>query len=264
MKLKLSKNHLPTSKAWQVLKPLEQYHNEVDGIDTVWGLGVQNSIIVQNAVNQDRNWLFTDMPYWNRYDPSRPNDEFHWRTCVNNIHCNNVFDLPNDRSKHIELKDWRVDGEYILVAPSSSGIHNIIGQPEWLKKTLNRLLSTDLPVKVRYKPRKNGTSGPHVADIPLIDDLRNAKYVVTSCSIVGVEAIIEGIPTFCEPQSACAPVAGSWITSESKSGSFSLVPAYPDRQMWLNTLSYHQWTSSEFSSGRFASEFGQLYPEVFK
>lgn len=257
MKLKLSKNHLPTSKAWQVLTPLEKYYDEVDGIDTVWGLGVQNSIIVQNAVNQDRNWLFTDMPYWNRYDPSRPNDEFHWRTCVNNIHCNNVFNLPNDRCKHIELKEWTTDGEYILVAPSSSGIHNLLGTPNWTKETVAKLQTlTDLPIKIRNKPRKNGTSGPHVADVHLQEDFSKAKFVVTSCSIVGVESVIAGIPTFCEPQAACAPVSNTDI--------FSLEPKYPDRQMWLNTLSYHQWTPREIDSGRFASEFKQLYPEVFK
>lgn len=255
MKLKLATNHGPTSKAWQVLNPFGQYKDD-NGVDTVWGLGAGNFNIVKTAMQAKKNWLYTDMPYWNRYHPDRPNDEYHWRTCVNGVHCNKIFNLPNDRSRQIELKEWTHEGEYILVAPSSDTIHRHIGKTNWTHDTVTKLKTlTDLPIKIRNKPRKNGTSGPHVADVPLQEDLRNAKYVITSCSLVGVEAVIQGKPVFSEPQAACAPVANTDI--------FSLVPKFPDRQMWINTLSYHQWTPSEIQSGQFATSFKNLYPEIF-
>ena len=256
MKLKLATNHGPESKAWQVLSPLKQY-NDLTGIDTVWGLGAGNFAVVKNCIAENKNWLYTDMPYWNRYNPHEPNKTYHWRTCLNNVHCNQVFDLPNDRSKHIELKEWRHDGEYILIAPSSDTIHRYLGKTTWTQETVAKLKQiTDLPIKIRSKPRKKGTSGPHVADTPLSEDFSKAKYVITSCSMVGVEAVIEGIPTFCEPEAGCAPVANTDI--------FSLVPKFDDRQQWLNTLSYHQWTTSEIQSGQFESTFKNIYRDLFE
>lgn len=249
MKLRLATNHGPESKAWQVLNGLKQFDSD-DGIDTVWGLGSGNFEIVKQA----KNFLFTDMPYWNRYNPEQPNQQYNWRICVNNIHVNKTFDLPSDRSHAIQLREWRDHGEYILVAPSSDTIHRYIGKPNWLNDTVEKLKSlTDLPMKVRPKPRKKGTSGPHVADVPLSEDFINAKYVITSCSVVGVESVIAGIPTFCEPQAACAPVANTDI--------FSLKPMFPDRQQWINTLSYHQWTPIEIAQGKFLEIYKNLYKE---
>ena len=251
MKLKLSKSHGPDSKAWQVLRALQQFENP-NGIDTVWGLGSGNFDVVKQA----KHFLFTDMPYWNRYNPDIPNGEYNWRMCVDGIHVNQVFDLPDDRSKHIELKDWKDSGDYILVAPSSPTIHRYIDKTNWLDETVAKLKSiTDIPIKVRNKPRRKGTSGPHVADVSLEQDLSNAKYVVTSCSVVGVESVIEGIPTFCEPQAACAPVSSTDI--------FSLQPKFPDRTKWINTLSYHQWTPREIQQGVFVEIYKQIYKEVF-
>jgi len=256
MKLKLSTNHGPDSKAWQVLKPLQQYQN-IEGIDTVWGLGSGNFNIVKSCILEKKNWIYTDMPYWNRFNPNNPSGTYHWRICVNGVHCNKIFDFPNDRSKHIELKEWKHEGEYILVAPSSDTIHRYLNKPNWTDDTIKKLKNiTDMPIKVRPKPRKNGTSGPYVADTPLIEDLRNAKYVITSCSMVGVESIIEGIPTFCEPQAGCAPVSNTDI--------FSLEPRFVDRQKWINTLSYHQWTPAEIQNGTFFSNFKNIYGDLLQ
>jgi hypothetical protein len=251
VKLQLAKNHQPQSKAWQVLKPFAQYES-TNGVPTVWGLGSGNFDIVKKA----KHFLFTDMPYWNRYNPDVPQGEYHWRTCIDNIHVTEVMDLPGDRSAHIDLKEWRDYGEYILVAPSSLTVHRYIGKPNWTEDTVKKLKTvTDLPIRIRDKPRRKGTSGPHVADTPLAVDFQQAKFVVTSCSVVGVESIIEGIPTFCEPEAACAPMSNTDI--------FSLEPEFPDRQLWLNTLSYHQWTPAELQSGKFASEFADMYQGVF-
>lgn len=255
MKLKLATNHSSNSKAWQVLKPLQQY-SDINGIDTVWGLGAGNLNIVKTAQQNKKNWLYTDMPYWNRFNPSNPEGKYHWRMCVNNVHVNQIFDLPNDRCSHITLKEWRHHGEYILVAPSSDTIHRYLEKPNWTDDIVSKLKQlTDLPIKIRPKPRKKGTSGPHVADIPLSEDFSKAKYVVTSCSMVGVEAVIEGIPTFCEPEAGCAPVANTDI--------FSLEPRFDDRQQWLNTISYHQYTSVEIQNGTFYSNFKDIYGDVF-
>ena len=50
MKLRLSKPHGPDSKAWQVLKGLEQFEN-AEGVNTMWGLGHGNYDLIRKSKN---------------------------------------------------------------------------------------------------------------------------------------------------------------------------------------------------------------------
>ena len=109
-----------------------------------------------------------------------------------------------------------------------------------------------MPIRVRHKPRKKGRSGPAYADVPLIEDLSKASCVVTSCSMVSVDAVIEGVPVYCDPNCCAAPV-GQTIENFGK-------PNYANSRLsWLSTLSYHQYTKSEIKSGLFAEMFKQMY-----
>jgi hypothetical protein len=175
--------------------------------------------------------------------------------CLNNIHVTSIIkDLPKDRIKHIELKPWRKNqGDYILVTPSSPTVNRFIGETDWLNNTVNYLkVKTSMPIKIRHKPRKKGTSGPHVADVPLSDDLKNASCVVTSCSMVAVDAIIEGIPVYCHPTCPASPVA--------RSIDFFGQPMYSEERLdWLTTLSWHQYTQQEIEQGLFESMFKEMY-----
>ena len=74
MKLNVINNgHGADSKAWYTLKPLQKYM-DVQGIPTMWGLGVGNYDRCLNLKNNKQPWLFCDMPYWNRWDPRDPHD----------------------------------------------------------------------------------------------------------------------------------------------------------------------------------------------
>ena len=90
------------------------------------------------------------------------------------------------------------------------------------------------------------------ADVPLQEDLKNAACVVTSCSMVSVDAIIEGVPVYCHPRCCATPVAQ---TIEN----FGKTNFATNRIDWLATLSWHQYTKAEIESGLFAEMFKQMY-----
>ena len=179
------------------------------------------------------------------------------RTCFKGIHVNKIVDgLPYDRIKNITLKDWRTKGEYILIAPSSPTVNRFIGEPNWEQETIKFLKTvTDMHIRVRHKPRRAGKSGPAYALTPLMEDLKNASCVITSCSMVAVDAIIEGIPVYCNANGSTYPVA----QDIKKYGD----PVYSDRRKdWLATLSYHQYTSEEIQDGLFKKMFEEMYNEM--
>jgi len=248
----INNNHGTESKAWYSLKPLQQYH-DAQGIDTMWGLASSN----YQRVMSGKDYILCDMPYWDRWNPLKqavnPHAEYKWRVSYNNIHCNKIHDVPHDRIQNIQLKDWRHKGEYILIAPSSQTIHNVIGEINWLNDTVRFLENKiDMPVKIRHKPRKGGKSGPAYALVPLADDLAGADCVITSCSMVAVEAIIQGIPVYSHDRSATNLVS-------NRLENFGTHARPNNRAQWLASLSYHQFTGDEFSNGMFASVFKDLY-----
>ena len=255
MKLNIINNaHGSDSKAWYTLSPLQEMYQDKKGIDTMWGLGSQNYNRCLQHKQNSTPWMFCDMPYWNRWDPNNPHDNYAWRIIKDGLHVNKIIDnLPKDKIQHINCKDWKESGDYILVAPSSSTVNTFIGKPKWLEDTINFLKTkTDMPIRVRHKPRKKGRSGPAYADVPLIEDLSKASCVVTSCSMVSVDAVIEGVPVYCDPNCCAAPV-GQTIENFGN-------PNYANNRLsWLSTLSYHQYTKSEIKSGLFAEMFKQMY-----
>ena len=248
----INNNHGQDSKAWYSLKPLQQYQ-DAKGINTMWGLGSANF----QRVMQGNPYILCDMPYWDRWNPLKqavnPQAEYRWRVSHNNIHCNQIYDVPTDRIKRIDIKEWRTQGEYILIAPSSQTIHNVIGETNWLNDTVAFLKTkTDMPIKIRHKPRKSGKSGPAYALVPLADDLAGADCVITSCSMVAVDAVIQGIPVYSHERSATNLVS-------NRIKDFGVHARPGNRAEWLATLSYHQFTGDEFTNGMFADVFKELY-----
>lgn len=241
------------SKSYWAFEALEKswpygtrrYRNDLadDGIHVFWGLVGQNSLNIKEAQKRRQPFIFIDMPYWNRWMPGMDPKDSHWRIIVNALHVDKLEDRSNDRCKHIELKPWKKDGDHILICPSSLSLNQFYDQPKWLLKVCNKLKQiTDRPIKIREKPRSDHTSGPAAAKIPLEEDLKNAYCTITLASIVGVESLINGIPAISEP---FGPIGMLGNTNIENIESIKL----PQRQQWLNTLSYNQWSISEIEQG---------------
>jgi len=220
-------------------------HNELisDGIHVFWGLVGHNSINIKEVQKRRQPFIFIDMPYWGRWMPGMDPKESYWRIIVNALHVNKLEDKDNQRCQHIELKPKQKNGDHILVCPSSHSLNQFYDQTKWLLSVCNKLKQvTDRPIKIREKPRSDHTSGPAAAKIPLEEDLKTAYCTVTMASIVGVESLIHGVPAISEPFGPVGMLGNNDITKIE-------TVKLPDRQKWLNTLSYNQWSISEIEQG---------------
>jgi hypothetical protein len=209
-----------------------------------WGLAKNNYNLIKEHRAKNIPFYFTDMPYWGRWMGDN-RSECYWRVIPNSLHCDWVKDYPADRFNklNIAVKEWRTAGDHILVCPSSVTMSRFYDKPNWLNETLNELKKhTDRPIKVRHKPRGNNTSGPRAATIPFEEDLKNAWAVVTLASIAGVEAACLGIPVFTSQHSPCSQLQNLDLSQIES-------PRLVDREKWLNTLSYYQYTEEELKKG---------------
>lgn len=251
-----------SSKCWQVLLPLQHgwpgsivSHSAqiFDRPLCFWGFSHDNISIANRCRQEKHKWLFADMPYFNRWMGEHTANSCHWRLIPNGIHETTIGDYPSDRVDllDIKLKDWRNNGSHILICPSSDTVTRWVdknlNENSWVKETIHNIKQhSDRPIRVRRKPRNGKSSGPMVESVPLEDDLRNCWAVVTSCSIVGAQAAIAGIPVFCHAFSPAAAIGNFDLADIEK-------PRMPERQAWLNTLSYRQFTKAELGNG-FAKE----------
>jgi hypothetical protein len=257
----------PNSKCWEVFDGIKktwpeevhiQNNTDTNAISPAmfWGFVNNNMDLVHQLEQQQLDYWYTDTPYFGRFDNNNLKEDNHyWRICKNKIHARYWRDCPSDRFDSFDLKIKTRDknqGDYILICPSSIGIHKYLKKHNWLSDTVKEIKKyTDRPIKIREKPRKAGTSGPAVADIPLEQDLQNAWACVTSCSISAVQATLQGVPVFSDPKSF------AWTVSSASLAEIE-DPFYTDPTEWLHSLAYQQFTPEEFANGTAVSILKEL------
>ena len=214
----------PNSKAWEVFNGVKKsWPEQVTVLDNTaidplsnsmfWGFVNNNLQLVKKLEALKQTYWFTDTRYFGRFDNNNlKSDNHYWRICKNRIHVPFIKECKADRFEKfgMKVKAPNFEGKNILICPSSDGIHNYLGRPNWLNETIAEIKKhTDRPIKVREKPRGRGTSGPSEAKIPLSEELKDAWVCVTSCSISAVEAQCMGIPTICDVKSFADPVSAN-------------------------------------------------------
>lgn len=241
-------------KGWPEAKAIHdrQYHG---GPSAFWGFIDANWHIIQQHIKNKDDWYFWDMPYhgrWSGLSEALKTNDFYWRVSKNDIHPTKTIKRESDRFEkwNVEMQDWKTDGNFILVAPSSDTMTRWstgMGVDEWVNFTVNKLTKyTDREIQVRHKPRASGTSGPDAAKLSGLKDFKEAITgawaVVTSVSMCAVEAQLAGIPTFCCEHSEALPVS---LTKLSKIEQ----PLRTNREEWLYHLAYSQFTHKEIEDG---------------
>ncbi|MGH8601317.1 MAG: hypothetical protein ACREXR_00595 [Gammaproteobacteria bacterium] len=189
-------------------------------------------------------YLYIDHSFfWSKKGPPTARDSGHYYRIISNGRHFNDMDVPDNRFKvlGITVKPWQLGGDKIVVVPISKSVATFIGTTveSWLQRTLTALK--------RYTNRKiivqpKNPPGVFYPESPFIEIIRDAHAVVVAESNVAVDAIVEGIPVFCSPQCAAAPVG---LTNLSQIES----PVYSDRTNWLNALAYQQFTLEEIRNG---------------
>ena len=256
----------PNSKCWEVFEGIKKtwpyrviVRDNTHGVDPnvwmapapefesmFWGFVNTNRMLVHKSEAYEHTYWYIDTPYFGRFDNKnlKPNNHY-WRICKNNIHVGLIKNCKDDRLAKfkISVKEPKRDGSYILVCPSSSGVNQYLRQPNWTAETVATLKKhTDRAIKIREKPRGQGTSGPAVAKVPIQEDLKNAWACVTSCSISAIESMSEGVPVFCHEKSFATPIASTDLSHIEN-------PIFTDPHEWLCSLAYQQFTPEEYDNG---------------
>jgi hypothetical protein len=158
----------------------------------------------------------------------------------------------------ITLKDYRVNGNHILVCLQRNGGWSMRGMPaqQWLDNTILEIKKhTQRPIIVRTHPGDKKIKKilkikfPNVrlsTNLNLSDDLQNAWATVFYNSSPGVASIIEGVPVFLtDPfpeHSQSNPVANKDLSKIE-------LPVLFQRQEWIEKLSMCHWNFDELRSG---------------
>ena len=190
-----------------------------------------------------------------------------WKVGLNGINRDAFFgDIGNssDRSNllNLEVKPWRTDGEYILIAgqhDKSLQWQTMPRMSNWFLNTYDEIRKhTDRPIIFRPHPRcklehiERGLKNVyrqeprHVTNT--YDDFDmgfdNVWATISYSSNPGIHSIINGVPAFVSTHSLAYP-AGNDIdflhTIEQ--------PLMPDRTQWLNDYAHTEYTIEEISQG---------------
>ena len=190
----------------------------------------------------------------------------------NNHNCPPDRWLQIQKDQNIEIKDWRLKGDKILLLlqrPGDSSLKNLLkkyGSYEtFITKVVKQIRDyTDRPIKIRLHPLKQkrqldilkklnlkgieistNTKGSKPLDggKGLYEDFADARVVVGFNSNALTESVCEGIPTF----SLC-PSSMAWDCSNKKIEEIES-PKFYDRDQWLYNLGYCQWREDEIKKG---------------
>ena len=157
---------------------------------------------------------------------------------------------PPDRwEKHgVEVKPWKVDGEYILLMGQVRGDQSVKDMDTriWYEKAMSQIKAiTDMPVYFRPHPQARQFEG--LMDCAgyktgtLEEAFEGAACAVTFNSNSGVDAVLNGVPVIAMDRGAMA-----WDMAQHE---IILEHYLPDRTQWLYDLAYKQWTLEEISNG---------------
>lgn len=152
------------------------------------------------------------------------------------------------KALRLEIKpwsNWQGGSGFVLVCPpgESYGKWRGLNLSNWLDETLAILrANTDREIRIRPKP------APHLRRYDTIQmALHGAHALVTYASNTASEALLEGVPVFCNgPENECP-------TYHMCERDFTKIetPVYPEnRQQWAAKLAANQWSMGEIMSGQ--------------
>lgn len=199
--------------------------------------------------SRGRQWVYWDRGYCRRIfatDLPYGANGGYYRWHVGSFQLQATGEYADDRWRAMKTDalPWRVNPNgHVVVADPSPTYQRFHGIEGWLDRTVAELRNlTDRRIVVRDKEMQRNAIDRRPGGRRLWEDIREAYCLVTHGSNAAVEAVIMGCPVFVHPDSAAALVGLTDLGRIEK-------PVYPDRQMWLNTLAYSQFSEAELVDG---------------
>ena len=217
---------------------------------TMYGILAGSGEVYRWCEKENRDFYFMDHGYF-----TNAHNHPHWLRITKNKHCQNTLqERPTDRyEKHFkqDIKPWN-KGKKILVLPPTNAIANFFDATDWLDNTIKTLKeNTDREIDVREKPYNPTIEIDHVGATVKVDrptehkgniSWRDYHAMVTYNSNTLVASLANGVPVFCDPMCAAAPISET---------DFSKIetPKYGDRIALFSSLAYNNWTLQEMADG---------------
>ena len=181
------------------------------------------------CIKEAENFWYIDHGYFKR-STCLDRCEGYFRVVKNALWHDGSGDHTWDRFNNLQigLKDWRKNGDHVVVVPPSGYMGGFfLGLENWLNDVLVSIKQyTDRPVVV---------SDRH--NLPISEVLKNAWVVVTDHSNAAIDAMIEGVPAI--------------MTNPSrKLGSIEEIENPPMSRDIFRNLANCQWTLEEMRSGQ--------------
>lgn len=190
-----------------------------------------------------------------------------WKVGVNGInrdgdHIPSSNNNDRARSLGLDLKPWRSNGEFILIAgqhEKSEQWRNMPRMSQWVISIIDKIRKhTDRPILFRPHPRcplphiekefKNvyRQEPKHVSNTYDDFDMQfdNIWATISHSSNPGIHSVISGVPSFVSNSSLAYDVANDIEFLHDIEN-----PLMPDRQQWLNDYAWTEFTVEEISQG---------------
>lgn len=165
-------------------------------------------------------------------------------------------DYPSDRADHLGLKyaPWRKGGSHIVLAGSSAKYHDFYGlsDPNRYYEKVIAEIRKHTRREVVYRPKPSWRDATPLSNSRYSDSSRSieeelidAWALVTHGSNACFEAITAGVPCIILGDAVAKPLS----STELKDIESPRLASDDERQKWLNSLAYQQWTLREMSTG---------------
>lgn len=198
---------------------------------------IREIILAWNSIG--RKWIYWDRGYALRIfstwlpRPKTGNGYYRWERGA--FQMKKIREVPDDRWKAlgISTSPWAKGGKHIVVAMPTLPYSAFHGTERWTDETVQELSKlTDRPLLIRSKETSR----------PLWEDLKGAHCLVSHGSNAANESVIFGCPVFVHNSCAAALVGQTDL-------SLIETPIYPEREPWLHSLAYSQFTENELIDG---------------
>ena len=221
------------SDEWVKLSYKGLYPKNIASYGILIGQYQDTGEFISNARARCKNYYHIDHGYFLRSDIDKFDGYF--RIVKNSMfHNGQNEDFSWDRfnSFGIKLKDWRNNGEHIVLSPLSPFMENFLQNKTWTEDTIKELRKyTDREIIIS---KKVTTDNPNA--IPMVEAMQNAWCVVTEHSNSAIDAMIEGIPAI-------------FTNPSRKNAELSEIENPPMDREFFKNLANHQWTLEEIARG---------------